>query len=375
MKLFKTIPLYCLLIVFAVSCQDGYIDDITPVSPGDDTESPSIEIMYPEEGTEFVDPVNPSADISSINIQYEVTDDIEVASITITLDGTDLTTISGDFTDYRKVIGEYLYEDLTFGDHTLTISSVDMDGNEGSETVNFTKVPYLPKYDGEIFYMPFDGNPGSTVELVTLTNPTIVGNPGFAGTGKAGGNSYAGATDSYLTFPADSMMTTNELSAVFWMNINNTPDRAGILVIGPPDTENADYPATQNLRTSGFRFFRENGADGNQRFKLNVGTGSGESWFDGGANADVDPTTGEWVHFAFSISATQATVYINGEVVSQGDFPGMSWADCDILSIMSGSPRFNGWGHLADLSYMDELRIFNKALSQAEVQTIIADED
>ena len=38
---------------------------------------------------------------------------------------------------------------------------------------------------------------------------------------------------------------------------------------------------------------------------------------------------------------------------------------------MSGAPNFTGWGHLSDQSFMDELRLFNKALSQEEVQTIL----
>jgi hypothetical protein len=110
-----------------------------------------------------------------------------------------------------------------------------------------------------------------------------------------------------------------------------------------------------------------------QRFKLNVGDGTADTWFDGAANADVDPTTNEWVHFAFSISKTEAVVYIDGEIVSQGAFTGISWDGCDILSIMSGAPRFTEWGHLSDASYMDELRLFNKALSQVDVQAIMND--
>ncbi|HOI50435.1 MAG TPA: LamG domain-containing protein, partial [Prolixibacteraceae bacterium] len=160
---------------------------------------------------------------------------------------------------------------------------------------------------------------------------------------------------------------SNQFSAVFWMKINATPDRAGILVVGPPDEANPNEP---NNRTSGFRFFRENAA-GKQRFKLNAGDGTADTWFDGQAAADVDPTTGAWVHMAFTISGSECVVYIDGEVVKQGSFPGISWTGCDIMSIMSGAPRFTGWSHLSDLSLMDELRIFNKALTQAEIKTII----
>ena len=78
----------------------------------------------------------------------------------------------------------------------------------------------------------------------------------------------------------------------------------------------------------------------------------------------------DWIHLAFTTRLSVA-VYINGQVVSQGNFSGIGWADCDILSIASGAPRFTEWGHLSDRSFFDELRIFNKALSQQEIQTII----
>jgi hypothetical protein len=52
----------------------------------------------------------------------------------------------------------------------------------------------------------------------------------------------------------------------------------------------------------------------------------------------------------------------------------MDWTGCDMLSIMSGAPRFIEWNHLSDLSLMDELRIFNKGLTAAEVLAIYNDE-
>ncbi|WP_247653482.1 LamG domain-containing protein [Flavobacterium sp. CS20] len=74
---------------------------------------------------------------------------------------------------------------------------------------------------------------------------------------------------------------------------------------------------------------------------------------------------------AFTISDTESVVYINGQVVSQNTFSGVDWTGCDILSIMSGAPRFTGWDHLSDESLMDDLRIYKKALSQTEIQSML----
>ncbi|AHM61419.1 hypothetical protein D770_15825 [Flammeovirgaceae bacterium 311] len=364
MKIFRNIMLLALSIAILGSCDDdGYIDPITAVDPGPDEAAPTVNIISPSEGAT----IRVREDVTPIEISFEVEDDIEVQSIVIALDGSQIASFS-DFMDYRRVIDQYVYEELTNGQHTLTVTATDVSGKTTTESVTFEKLePYTAVYEGEVLYMPFDG---SFLELVNVVSPTVVGTPGFAGEGVVGGNSYKGAEGAYLTIPTENLNLTDAFSAVFWMKVNGTPDRAGILVVGPPDP---DRPNAMNNRTSGFRFFRE-AAAGMQRFKLNVGTGESDSWFDGGAAADVAPNTGEWVHMAFTISDTEAKVYINGEVVSEGTFGGVSWADTDILSIMSGAPRFAEWGHLSDQSQMDELRIFNTVLTQEQIQQIIDDE-
>lgn len=222
--------------------------------------------------------------------------------------------------------------------------------------------PYLPKYNGEVLYMSFDGN---TKDLVSSKEATIIGSPEFAD-GKIG-QAYAGATDSYLTFPTTDLVKTSEVSAVFWLKINSTPVRAGILTLSPEDLTNAKYPDVQNKRTSGFRFFRE-GTATSQQLKANVGTGITESWNDGGI---ITPITSEWAHFAFTVSGSKSTIYINGVLARESALTAsIDWTGCDVLSIMSGVPRFTEWEHYSDLSLMDELRIFNKALTLDEVQTI-----
>ncbi|WP_186756459.1 LamG domain-containing protein [Echinicola salinicaeni] len=350
------------LMATSFACKDGYIDDINQVPAGPDEASPSVLINFPEEGPLTWVP----QEVMSINIDFEVTDDVEIQDISVTLDGENIGNYS-DFKDYRRTAVKLPYDNITNGEHTLIVTANDLSGKTTTSTVVFTKPEfYVPQYEGEIFYMPFDDE---YLELVSVSDATMVGDPGFAGESASGSNAYAGATDSYLTFPTTDL-TNDEFSASLWYKVDAAPDRAGILVMGPPDTANPD---SQNNRTAGFRLFRE-AAGSNQRIKLNVGNGAGDNWFDGGSAADINPNNNEWVHIAFTISGTECAVYINGTVVRQGTYPGISWEGCDILSIGSGAPRFTGWGHLSDNSYIDELRIFNRALSQSEIQTIMDDE-
>ncbi|WP_423128264.1 LamG domain-containing protein [Gaoshiqia sp. Z1-71] len=360
MNTYYRLIIVALSLVIFNACDQNYIDGISKVDPGEDQTPPVVLITSPTG-----DLIIPFTDTETdVEFRFEVTDDIEVQSVTLSLDGTQLKSYS-DFIDYRRFLNSYTHENLAIGNHTVQIVATDMTGKSTTKTLAFeVSNKYTAKYAGEIFYMPFEA--GLNMELINEVNATKVGNPGFAN-GKIG-KAYAGATDAYLTFPTTGLQG-NQFSAVFWMKVNAVPDRAGILVMSPEDPGNAGYPLVQNNRTTGFRFLREN-AGGKQRFKLNVGNGTADVWFDGGTAADVDPATGNWVHFAFTISGTECVVYINGQVVKQGAFTGIDWTGCNVFSIMSGAPRFTGWNHWSDLSLLDELRLFNKALTQTEVQAI-----
>jgi hypothetical protein len=344
-------------VLFFSSCDQG-IDSIKEVAPGPDMAPPVISINYPAAGLE----IQVKEDVIPITIEFEVEDDIEIASISVSMDGKQIGNYT-NFKDYRRaIIDDLVYPNLENGSHSLAVSATDLEGKETTQTINFEKKEaYKPIYEGEVFYMPFNGD---YAELVSVTKAAVVGSPGFAGESVAGPNAYAGTEGSYLSFPTQGLLG-EEFSATFWYKLNAVPDRAGILVIGPEDTENPD---AQNNRTNGFRFFRESAGE-NQRFKLNVGNGTGETWVDGGAAADVAPGT-DWVQMAFTISGNSAKVYIDGNLVAEAAITGVDWSGCDVLSIGSGAPRFTGWGHLADLSYIDELRIFNKELSLEEILEI-----
>ncbi|MCB0460377.1 MAG: LamG domain-containing protein [Flavobacteriaceae bacterium] len=339
------------LLIFFISCNDG-IDGITKVEPGVDQTAPTIKINKPIDGFKLKVPEA----IATITIDFEVRDDIEIGSISVAIDGSEIENYS-EFKDYRIfMMDDLVYDNVTTGVHTLTVTATDLDGKTTSSSVNFEKTPpYVPLYDGEMFYMPFDGDYN---EQITITPATEVGSPTFAGESVVGLNAYKGATDSYITYPTNGLLNSTGFSAAFWYKVSGSPDRAGILVVGD-DADN---------RNQGFRLFRE-GSDTSQRIKLNVGTGSGESWNDGDV---IDVTAGEWVHIAFTISDTQNIIYFNGNPVRTSTMSAsVDWTDCETLTIGAGGETFSYWNHKSDNSPMDELRLFDKALTGQEIQQLV----
>src|SRR5665647_3194072 len=178
MKTLKYISAFLVVLVFTMSCNQG-IDPITFVSPGIDATAPVVTVKFPTEGVKIQVPEL----LATINIQFEVTDDIELKSIAVLMDGTELTSYT-EFKDYRRAIKEYSYNKVSTGVHILTIKATDLDGKVTNKIVNFEKKPpYTPLYNGETFYMPFDGD---YVEKISFKAATKVGTPGFTGSGLKG---------------------------------------------------------------------------------------------------------------------------------------------------------------------------------------------
>lgn len=348
MKITIKVLVAIVAICFIAACNEG-IDPIKRVNPGEDLTAPQISVTYPAEGTK----IKVNENVTSVNIDFQASDDIELASVTVKIDDVVITTYD-EFVDYRVLKTQYLYPSLTTGEHVLNITAVDIEGKSTTKLINFEKEPaYVPLYDGEVFYMPFDG---SFIELVSVTNATVVGTPGFSDDAVAGTNSYKGAADSYLQFPLAGLALEDEFTVAFWYKVNTTPDRGGIITVGPPGI---------NTRTSGFRLFREGAGN---LMKSNVGIGTGESWNDGGTIS-----TTEWVFVSLVVGNGLQGIYVNGTLLRpESAYTGaVSWDGTELMSIGSGAPNFSEWGHLSDRSEIDELRIFNKKLTQLEIEFVM----
>ncbi|HNS16705.1 MAG TPA: Ig-like domain-containing protein [Bacteroidales bacterium] len=350
MKSIKTIFTFFLVALLAASCED-YLDPIKKVPTANDVSVPQVTINFPTEGKV----IQASEEVATLTIHVIATDDIELKSVTLQLDGEQIASLSS-FKDYRRADIAYDYTELTDGDHSLTVRAEDLTGKNETKTVNFSKIT-IPTYeplDGEVLYFPFDGH---SIDLISQTPAALEGTPGFA-TGKVG-EAYAGATDAYLTYPADSVTKGSEFSVSFWYKINADPPRGGILAISPPGES----------RNSGLRLFRENSGD-NQNIGLNFGIGEAEVWIN---PVTTVPPTQDWMHIVLSISTTHTTIYIDGAIAVEQDIDAqISWTDCTSISIASGMPNFGYWEHYSDLSLYDEMHFFTKALTAEEVQSLFA---
>ncbi|PKD15781.1 hypothetical protein APR41_10830 [Salegentibacter salinarum] len=344
-------------ILLLTSCEYDGIDPLTQVDPGEDAGAPEVTINYPNEGTTIQVP----EPVASINIRFEVVDDIEVDMIEVLVNGDQIATFN-EFLDYRIVKEEVSFENVTNGEHTLTINATDIAGNTTSKTVNFSKEPpYTPKYAGEFFYMPFDAD---FTELVNIYMADETGDPAISGDAFLGTGAYEGVAESYIDVPLDQENLGSEFSGAFWYKVNtDEADRAGILVAG------AEGSGDSESRQQGFRLFREGSAE-EQTIKMNVGTGTGESWNDGGI---INVTNNEWVHIAFSVTPTETILYFNGMPVNTGTMTAaIDWTGVEQLTIGAGGDTFSYWDHRSDInSKIDELRLFNTTLTQEDIQALI----
>ncbi len=153
MKLIKYILIFSVFSLVTVSCEKG-LDPINPVASPADGSSPKVEITYPVEGKPFVSPDDPA----TITFKLLATDDVELKSVVLELNGTVIANITS-FLDYRRLDLKYNYSGMTDGDYTLKVTVTDLVDNSVSGEVNFNKVtaPVYEPMDGEVLYFPLEG--------------------------------------------------------------------------------------------------------------------------------------------------------------------------------------------------------------------------
>ncbi|MEM6522724.1 MAG: LamG-like jellyroll fold domain-containing protein [Bacteroidota bacterium] len=361
--------LFALYFLLSVSCDEGYIDDISAVDPGDDTAAPTITITSPPSGNLFIPFTETSSDI---NISLSVSDDIELSSVTATLDGNQVANVS-EFVDFRNISISTIIENLSVGNYTLSVSASDLSGKSSEVDVSFTVTnEYIPA-EGEIFYMPFEEE--SFTDIISDTEGEGFGNPEFVDGVFGDALELDAANQGYVTFPATPEITSLEsFTLSFWTRVDfvDEDDNGGIDgVLGFVSLSNSNG-FWGNINT-----YMENGSnpsDGaDMRVQVtNMGTGAFLTDV-----TDQLSIFNNWSHhvIVYDNASKSIIYYINGEekstlVVSWDD----NFAFIDAEKIIIGCLQFQtipssttatgaqGWASYLT-GEIDEIKIFDRVLS------------
>ncbi|MGB1318423.1 MAG: LamG-like jellyroll fold domain-containing protein, partial [Flavobacteriales bacterium] len=179
-----------------------------------------------------------------------------------------------------------------------------------------------------------DGNGNSSSNEITVevnSNCNVDTVPGMAMECFGSGSDYASTPDFGLT--------TNNFTISAWVK---------------PDGEQPEYTGiVMNNGTSGGINFRA----GNT---LAYHWPGGAWWWDSGLTVPED----EWSYVALVVTPNDATVYLNGVASTHTT----SLDPLDITSMFMGS--YQGWGSRNYTGQIDEVRIWNRSLSQDEIREL-----
>lgn len=358
------------------ACEKDYIDPISQVPPGNDATAPTVSITSPANATVVI----PFTDTkTNFPFKFSASDDIELKSIDIALNGTKLASYTS-FIDYRSYGGTYDYKDLGIGNHTFVVTATDLAGKTTSKSFAFTITnKYQPIFPSEVFFVPFDNPANAAADLISNTLPssnTTTTAPGI------NGNAMVGGYEKFITYakPNDWISASQSFSISFWFKLNGqTKNNAG--------TNGPEYifsiPSSNGHWSEGqaMLFFETNATGTQIKFPV-VAADMTDTWFVWEAgNAIPGIADNTWRHCAlvYNASTSRMTLYLNGvanALTAQWGTHGninMNETTAKSFRIGAGPQTINtsdNWLGSTWKGGLDQFRLFKAALTAGEVKSI-----
>lgn len=172
--------------------------------------------------------------------------------------------------------------------------------------------------------------------------------------GRLSGAVYLNGNQQYIDLPEGIVKDLNDFTIATWVYINGSQSWARIFDFG--------------TNTSSYMFMTPR-AGSNPRFRYAIRTAAsgGETL----VTRNNDVGTGSWRHVAISVAGNTATLYYDGQVVSTNNAMNIRPSDLGITtnnwigrSQFSADPYLNG--------RVDDFRIYNRGLSETEIQELYA---
>ncbi len=313
-----------------------------------DTTPPVASVASPADG---------STVSGTVTIMAAASDNVGVAGVRFRLDGTNLG--AEDTTAPYSV--NWNTTTATNGPHAVTVIARDAAGNTTTSAPVTIVVSNTSPLSGLIASFSFNEGTGTTAgDSSTSANPATLGGAASWGTGRSGsalalnGAGYANAAD----IPGLTPGTAATFEA--WVLLTETPTELSSIFNKWSQSTNDEY--LLGLDASRRPFF-------SWRTKTATNSYGTPSYNEAIAPAQVPLNA--WTHIAVVRNGTVLTFYVNGAVVSQS-------AAMDNSAFRDGnnSLRIGGQGRAGAARYfpgrIDEARIYNRALTQAEIQARVS---
>ena len=308
---------------------------VTINNGGADTEAPSVNITSPAAGTVA----------GTINVDATAIDNISVVGVQFLLDGVNF--------QAEDIVAPYSVSwnttTATNGPHILTARARDAAGNTTLSTAIVVNV----NNTNLVLALAFNENTGSTAidQSGNNNNGTLVNGATWNATGRFGAAASFDGSNDMITIPdANSLDLTNGMTVEAWIRPTNL---SGYKTILCKDRTSSAFSYVLSANNSAL-------LSGSQRPNARIRIGSNTRTVTGTSKL----STNTWTHVATTYNGSTLRLYINGVQVSSLNTTGNMTVSSDMLRI-GGSPSL-GSQYFAGL--IDEVRVYNRALSQAEIQ-------
>jgi hypothetical protein len=257
-------------------------------------------------------------------------------------------------------------------DHGLTTSGKswnDADCEIGAAegyVVEYSSWPCVQPPAGLVSWWPGDGNAN---DIIDRNDGILKGGATFA-SAKVGQGFFLDGIDDFVDAGNDPILhvSDGDFTVDAWVFFNELAHPPGGNIIAPQgDMSIVDKMSTNavNGNIDGWRLLKQD----DNRFYFCLGGGeAGDGCNDPAFTvySTTVSTTGVWFHIAAVKSATSFSIYVNGQLQDSRS-PVPSFLDTHSANLRIGSNAVEG-SHLNGL--IDEVEIFNRALSTAEIQAI-----